>query len=258
MDCTSLTSITIPNSVTFIGRQAFKGCTGLKSVIIPGSVTTIEREAFQGCTGLTSVTFEDGVTAIESFAFRNCTGLTSVTIPASVTTIGTGVFSGCAGMTSIVVAADNAHYSSKEGVLFNKNKTVLIRYPQGRIGPYVIPESVTTIGSYAFSDCAGLTSITIPNSVTEIGAGAFHSTGLTSITIPTSVTTIGRHFFLGRTGPASIIVLNPIPPEFESAGTLNKNVCLYVPQNSINAYRAVEGWRYFNCVEDLASAPKGE
>ena len=200
--CTGLTSITIPNSVTSIGDHAFDGCTGLRSITISNSVTSIEDDVFARCTSLTSITIPNSVTRIEDYAFAHCTGLTSITIPNSVTSIGNVAFSGCTGLTSINVASDNNYYSDNNGVLFNKKKTELIRYPQGKSQTsYTIPSSVTSIGSWAFENCTGLTSITIPNSVTRIGDGAFWScTGLRSITISNSVTRIGSDAFFYCTG----------------------------------------------------------
>ena len=200
--CTGLTSITIPNSVTSIGTYAFYGCSGLTSITIPNSVTSIGDWAFHGCSGLTSITIPNSVTSIGGLAFHNCTGLTSITIPDSVTSIGGWAFNGCTGLTSINVASGNNYYSSNNGVLFNKKKTALIRYPEGKSQTsYTIPNSVTSIGNYAFCGCSGLTSITIPNSVTSIGNYAFWGcSGLTSITIPDSVTSIGGVAFDGCTG----------------------------------------------------------
>ena len=103
----------------------------------------------------------------------DCSGLTSVTIPNSVTSIGDNAFVCCSGLTSIVVDASNTAYSSQDGVLYNKAKTVLIQCPGGKSGGFTIPDSVTSIGDYAFASCTGLTSVTIPNSVTSIGDGAF-------------------------------------------------------------------------------------
>jgi len=205
--CTGLTSVTIPNSVTYIGGWAFSSCMGLKSVTIPNSVTSIGSSAFAYCMGLKSVTIGNSVTSIGDGAFESCAGLTSVTIPASVTSIGEEAFHGCTGLTAINVDASNASYSSVEGVLFNKAKTTLIKYPAAKTGAYTIPASVTSIRDFAFSGCTGLTSVTIPNSVTSIGDGAFwNCTGLTSVTIPNSVTFIESYAFGGCTKLTAINV----------------------------------------------------
>ena len=148
-NCTGLTSVAIPNSVTSIGGFAFQNCTGLTSVTIGNSVTSIGNYAFNDCRGLTSVTIPNSVTSIGEYAFYNCTGLTSVAIPNSVTSIGGSVFQNCRGLTSVA-----------------------------------IPNSVTSIGEYAFFNCTGLTSVTIGNSVTSIGEVAFQScTGLTRLVV---------------------------------------------------------------------------
>ena len=204
--CTGLTSITIPDSVTKIGRYAFEGCRGLTSITIPDSVTEIGWEAFCGCIRLTSITIPDSVTEIGENAFYGCTGLTSITIPSSVTKIGGGAFSGCKALTEIKVDAGNKNYSSEDGVLYNKDKTKILHCPEGKTS-ITIPNSETEIGEGAFSGCTGLTSITIPSSVTKIGDFAFSGcSGLTSITIPDSVTEIGGYAFSGCTGLTSITI----------------------------------------------------
>ena len=136
------------------------------------------------------------VTSIGGSAFRYCTSLTSVTIPDSVTSIGNCAFASCTSLTGIWVAEGNSHYANDaSGVLFNKDKTTLVQCP-GAFAAYTIPNSVTSIGEYAFSHCTSLTSVTIPNSVTSIGEHAFsYCTSLTSVTISDSVTSIGEYAF---------------------------------------------------------------
>ena len=154
--CSSLTSLTLPSSVTSIGGHAFEKCSGLTSLTLPSSVTSIGEFAFRYCSGLTSLTIPSGVTTIDYYAFADCRGLTSLTLPSSVTSIGGHAFAWCSGLTSLTLHS-----------------------------------SVTSIGDYAFAWCSGLTSLTLPSSVTSIGGHAFEScSGLTSLTLPSSVTEI--------------------------------------------------------------------
>ena len=244
-ECSSLTSIEIPNTVTNIGNFVFYGCSGLTSVTIGNSVTSIGDYAFRECSSLTSIEIPNSVTSIGDYAFSGCNGLTSVTIGNSVTSIGDGAFSGCLSLISIDVDATNPNYCSVDGVLFNKDKTILILCPGGKQGTYIIPNTVTSIGG-AFDDCTGLTSIdvdaanpnyssvngvlfnkdktalirypigkqgvySIPNSVTSIEDGAFSGcSGLTSVTIPNSVTSIGEATFYGCIGLTSVTIPNSV------------------------------------------------
>ena len=224
----NLTSLTIPNSITFIGERAFDGCdvkelnidcteigswfsgkSSLQKIVIGNNVKTIGEWAFINCSGLTSLTVGNSVTSIGNYAFDGCSGLTSLAIPSSVTSIGDGAFYNCSGLTSLA-----------------------------------IPSSVTSIGEQAFSSCNALESITvdnantyydsrggcnaiietssntlvagckntvIPSSVTSIGYGAFYNcSGLTSVTIPSSVTSIGDDAFRGCSGLTSLAIPNSV------------------------------------------------
>ena len=207
--CSGLTSITIPNSVTSIGSYAFNECRSLISITIPNSLTSIDSYTFGHCSGLASVTIPNSVTSIGSSAFSGCSGLASVTIPHSVTTIGYGAFSDCNGLTSINVESGNTKYDSRNGcnaIIETESNTLILGCKNS-----MIPNSVTSIGSYAFRGCSGLTSLAIPNSVTSIGSVAFYKcSGLTSITIPNSVTSIGRSAFYNCSGLTSITIPNSV------------------------------------------------
>ncbi len=210
-DCIHLTGITIPDSVTSIGDYAFYLCINVKSIAIPDSVTSIGDSAFRSCNSLRSITIPDGVTSIGESTFEACSGLTSITIPDGVTSIGGNAFRDCASLTTIEVGAENENYADLNGVLFNKEKTDLLTYPQGKGGNYTIPDGVTSIGDWVFRDCTNLTSITIPDSVTSIGDYAFwECTSLASITIPDGVTSIGVSTFRGCISLTSITIGNSV------------------------------------------------
>ncbi len=254
----------IPNSVTAIVSEAFNGCTGLTSVTIPESVKSIGNYAFRDCSGLTSAPIPSSVTNIGSSAFAGCSSLTSVTIPYNVATIGQYAFHGCPGLTEISVDPTNATYSSAEGVLFNKAKTTLIRYPGKKSGGYEIPSSVLYISETAFDFCSGLTSVTIPNSVTSIFGHAFEGcSGLISVTIPDSVTAIAGFAFNGCSGLTTIVIhesvadigiaafqgcvgtqyirfMRATPPSLASNAFYSyaHSKIFYVPSGSLPAYQA--------------------
>ncbi len=154
------------------------------------------------------VEISNGVTNIYESAFESCGMLISITIPDSVTSIGRDAFNRCTRLKSINVGENNPNYSSVDGILFNKDKTELIKYPAGKTDEsYTIPDSVTSIRYSAFDDCTSLTNVTIPNSVTSIGDSAFcRCTSLKSITIPDSVTSIGTSVFSTCTSLTSITI----------------------------------------------------
>ena len=191
--CYSLTNVALGSGLTNIGNEAFMYCSSLPGVTIPNSVKNIGDDAFAWCDSLTNVILGSGVTAIGDNAFQG-TGLIAISIPASVLTIGDSPFHDCSGPAAVTVASTNAFYSSLNGVLFNKSQTTLLEYPGGLGASYTIPNSVTNIGDGAFLDCP-LTNVIIPNSVTRIGNAAFSGTSLMTVTIPNSVTTIGDESF---------------------------------------------------------------
>ena len=166
---------------------------------------------------------------IGDYAFHSCSGLTSVTIPDGVTTIGEGAFYDCSGLTQIEVSEANTAYCSIDGVVYNKAKDTIHCYPGGRQGEFSIPETVTTIGSYAFLGCYGLTSVHIGNGVTTIEAYAFSPCdGLREITC--SATT---------------------PPYFYSAyyssfdDSHYAEATVYVPEEAVETYRQNKNWSRF-------------
>ena len=206
--------ITFNDEVTTIGKSAFYTSQDLKSIIIPNSVTSIGDRAFSMCNSLTSVTIGNGVTTIGIKAFSG-SALPSITIPDNVTTIEEEAFSST-DLTSITIG-----------------------------------NGVTTIGRSAFSDCTSLTSVTIPNSVTKIGEFAFNNcSNLKSITIGSGVTSIGSYAFFGFEN-LSVYCKATTPPslgtetfDYKKAGGYSV-LTIYVPTESVNAYKSAEGWKEY-------------
>ena len=277
---------TIPNSVTCIGNSAFCGCSVTGALTIPNSVTSIETCAFYNCSGLTgTLTIPSSVTSIGSAAFYGCSGLTSIMIPYSVTSIDNKAFSSCNSLTSIKVENGNSKYDSRNGcnaIIETKTNTLITGCKNtiipstvtsiksyafyncsGLTGSLNIPNSVTSIGQYAFYNCSGLTgSLNIPNSLTSIGQDAFYGCNrLTSLTIPNSVTSIGSAAF--HSGSELVSVKS----EIETPSIIENNVfhrssskiiesTLYVPKGTKSKYQELTGWvKYFNKVVEYEIDP---
>jgi len=205
----------------------------IKTVVIGDSVTSIGDWAFGGLYNLTSIIIGDNVTTIKDYAFQANWLLDSIFIPRSITSIGESVFDQCLGLTSIEVDNDNTRYSSIDGILYTKMQDTLIKYPIGKANydtNYIIPNSVTDIGAGAFWDCGGLTSVAIGNSVTSIGWGAFGNCfWLVSVTVQ-------------WTEPLSILegVFFNVPVQ---------DIKLCVPQETADKYRSAEVWKDFQVDE---------
>lgn len=274
-DLEGLTSITIPDSVTKIYVDAFRGDTNLTSVLfnaqycdtyLPLYITS--KWVFRGCYNITNFSFGDSVHRIPDYLCYGLSGLTAITIPESVTTIGYNAFRECTSLNTVFFNARNCF--SAGGRLMDEN----VFYECGNITEFIfgnnvqwipnylcccvteltsvtIPNSVSSIGSYAFENCSGLTSVTIPNSVSGIGEYAFHGCiGLTSVTIGTSVTSIGEFAFYCR-GLTSITSLASIPPSLaeNTFTSVNHQIPVYVPCESVSAYQSASGWSSFSNIQ---------
>ena len=303
MNCTSLTSITIPNSVTSIERNAFRDCTSLTSITIGSHVSNIGNGAFANCSSLTSVTIPNSVTSIGYEAFYGCSSLTSITIPNSVTSIGQKVFSSCPSITSIIVENGNTRYDSRDdcNAIILTASNILAEGCQNT----TIPNTVTSIGRYAFSGCSTLTSITIPENITIIPNDAFENCSsltsitwnakncsdfpsidyapfvetnakitsfifgdsveyipaylccglyyLTSVSIPNSITSIGKGAFLGCRSLNTIYCYAVNSPTISKSTFTNYEATLYVPCEALADYQEHEIWGQFKNIQCISS-----
>ena len=275
LDGNLVTELIIPDSVTSIGSYTFYGCTGLTSVVIGDRVKDIGYEAFCGCTSLESIVIPDSVTSIGEEAFYGCESLTSIVIPDSVTSIGNWAFLRCTGLTSITVDEDNTSYQSIDGNLYSKDGKTLIQYAIGKKNTsFTIPDSVTSFGtvvtrgaklekinnknatedgrcliidntlnSFAY---ANLDSYRFPDGITTIGDSACCYSVCSELTIPASVHTIEFGAFVGS--QTKILHCEPTTPPTLTFFTLNTQglmEAIYVPAESVEAYKTAEYWSDF-------------
>lgn len=265
-DCPKLTSLYIPKNVSSIGsiileyseaitslsvdkenttfdsrdncNAVIKTATnalvlGTNVTVIPATVTTIDRSAFQHCSVMTQIVIPSSVKTINRTAFAYCSGLTSIEIPASVTSISGEAFNGCDGLQTMVVAAENTKYDSRNkcnAIIETETNTLVCG-----CAVTVIPEDVTAIGEYAFDYCKAMKSITIPASVKSIGSSAFAAC----------------------TNMESLTCLNPVPPTAASRFTFSnvpKDIPVYVPKASVEAYKEANFWKEFTNFVGLGPA----
>ena len=271
--CTSLTSITIPNSVTAIKGGSFATCTSLKNVDYTGDLSAwckivfVDKNSFIYVTNplfngaklyingveQTDIIIPSDITEIKDYTFYGCTSLTSVTIPDSVTSIGKEAFNGCTSLTSITIPDSVTSIGTR--ALSGCSSLISVTIPDsvtsiGKEAFYsctsltsvTISNRVTSIEEAIFAHCSSLTSITIPDSITSIGNHAFYQcASLTSVTIPDSVTSIGKLAFSGCTSLTSVYCKATTPPTIYSSIDC---ICkIYVPRNSVEAYKSAYGWK---------------
>ena len=203
--CNSLLTIDIPSGVTTIEDRAFMNCDNLQAVSMPHSVSFIGERAFYKCPNLTTITIPDSLKTIQKYTFYECSSLESIMIPHGVTNIDITAFERCSNVASVAVEEGNLVYDSRDGcnaIVETSTNTLLLGCKNT-----IIPNTVITIGNYAFKSCYGLTSITFPESVTTIGMGAFnYCEGLISLTIPGNVKEISVSAFAGCASLKTLII----------------------------------------------------
>lgn len=205
---TTLRCVTLSDGITDINDGAFWHCTNLCYVSIPQTVTTIGSKAFWQCSSLSSVILPEGVTSLGDYAFNCCHSLKDVTIPSTLTTLGRYVFFYCENLEYIDVALGNTAFTTFEGVLFSKDMSTIVTYPNAHGGDqYALPTHTTTVGNGAFATCSSLKAVTLHGAVTSLGNYAFYNcTAMENAVIPSSVTSMGDSAFADCTALASITV----------------------------------------------------
>jgi len=222
-DCKMLTDIVLEENsrVAVLSEGAFMGCTNLETLTIPATMSDIKAEAFRDCEDLAEVIFaENGKTlTFGENVFYNCVSLSTVSLPANVSAI-PGIFSGCTSLEAVNVAENSEYFTSVEGVVFDKNITEILFFPQGKSGEYTLPETVTKIANGVFGGVTKLTKLTVSNALTvigdeafkgavldeiaftgeatgtlTIGTGAFDGAEVATLNLPAHVTTIGDYAF---------------------------------------------------------------
>jgi hypothetical protein len=305
--CSKITNVTIPASVTSIGRNPFRGCynitrlivasdnpiydsrdnsntiiktssnaliTGCRTTFIPQSVRSINSYAFEGCLGLKNIILPEGLVTIGESAFSRCTSLESIHIPSTVTSIGYRALSNTPQLASITVEEGNVWYDSRENcnAIIDKTNNSLIAGCKNS----TVPEGIVRIGSYAFQQCTGLSSITLPSTLKTISNDAFASSGLTSIDLPEGLETIEEYAFSycdalkTVTIPSTMKAITwyifyesnniiDVTSNIESpwgifsttfSNSTYQNATLHVPYGTKELYSTLEGWQEFaNIVE---------
>jgi hypothetical protein len=295
--CTGLISVNFGEKVTSVGNSiTFYGCTALthfdvstenatyssldgvlynkdrtelllyplgktdNSFTIPETVTTLAEAALMG-SSLRSITLPESLKTIGEHAFDNCPNLNTLAIPRNVTSIGTSAFNNCTGLTAFEVAPENTVYVSADGILYNRDKTTIVRYPPNKSTvSFTLPASVVEISRYAFSDCQHLSSLSTPG-VIIVGIGAFGWSGIKSITLAKSVSFINIYAFSSCTELTDLTVFWNAPSEVIIPITdsqyddifygIDKSaVNLHVPPGTKAAYIAHDIWKDFNIMDD--------
>jgi hypothetical protein len=265
--CGELASVSLPDQVVAIDKQAFYFCVKLKfahlgknlvsigdaafclgreltEVQMPATVASIGNSTFSGCKKLSNLELSAGLTNIGPNAFSN-TAISQAAISPNVLSIGAGAFASCGSLTQIEVAPDNPNYASREGVLFDKNQTVLLLYPGGKTGAYAVPEGVTLIGPSAYFYTSNLTSLSLPDTLKSLASSSlFHCSGLGNLNLPAGLTNIDEGAISGCGGLTNITV-DPDNRCFSSwdGALYNKEqtVLLQYPTGRIGPCRIPEG-----------------
>ncbi|MBR4353150.1 MAG: Ig-like domain-containing protein [Bacteroidales bacterium] len=230
-NCSSLTEIVMPDHVISLGLQAFRGCSNLTTVVFSSDLESIGQQAFFGCSSLKDFELPYGLKTIGIDAFYRCSSLTGLEIPDTVTSIGNSAFTSCSSLSNVILPSNLT--SIEDQVFLDCPNLAIID----------IPDGLKTIGADSFGSCFSLTNIDLPEELSTIGRNAFIGCGLTSIVLPEGLISIGDNAFYSCTKLASIQVNALTPPAGGSEMFSQTNNCpIYVPAASVKTYKTAEYW----------------
>lgn len=262
-NCQALTTVNIPSQVTEIPRSAFINCRALTSVVLPAGIKTIGNKAFWGCRALTSFDWPAALTEIDDYMFYYCQKLTSVTLPEGLTRIGCNAFYMCRALTSLTIPStclevgDSAFYSCRaltslslpEGMTRIGDATF---YECQKLTSLTVPATVTAIGSRALYDCRAMTTLTLPEGLLSIGDECLYDARKLDVTIPSTVTEIGAGCFNALISGDKVYVVKSVhmksvmPPTAKSElSNRPETIALYVPTGAKAVYEADDYWKQF-------------
>ena len=256
--CSSLTQITVPTNVKRIEYFTFYGCSNLVTVSLPSGVTFIGERAFSDCGKLKSFPLPASLKEIGEDAFSYCYALTEITIPANVTTIGPYAFGYCKNLYRFQVNANNTAFSADNyGVLFNKDKTVLVQCPSSKGVNYKVPDTVQTIGEGAFYGCVNLPAVSLPRYLRAISTRAFSGCKkMTSIVLPIDLYEIGPYAFSGCSSLATVSIANRVQSIGANAfQSCSEDLAIFSAKNSLAQEYAYDNGIPFICAMEIENQP---
>lgn len=250
----NITSLTFPSTFRWLGTEAMHTASNLRKVVLPEGLTNIPYYAFYSCPQLDNVVLPSTVKSVDKYAFASCYGLSNITLSKDLSVLVTSAFDNCSALAAYTIPADNTKYTTADGVLYKKDMTDIVLFPKGKTGAYTIPSTMTAIRDGLFSG-AKVESVVIPESIETIGTSAFSGCGLlTEVTIPASVKTIAENAFNANL-LSKVVLLGDEPATLSATNSFYSDAFFFVPDNKLADYKAARIW---NDMEDRIFARSNE